>query len=94
MDLSFNTSFPGPSNISVQYGFDVSGNILSSSKQIGDKDVPGTTQFLYANENNFTFTGKDLSFNTTPEITAKGVGGVTSATFNIDLDTTLSDWTS
>ena len=94
MDLSFNTNFPGPANIAVQYGFDVSGNILNSSKQVGSRSftAPIPQQFRYANENSFTFTGKDLSFNTTPVITGKGVGGITTASFNIDLDTTLSGW--
>ena len=94
MDLSFNTGFPGPANIAVQYGFDVSGNILNSSKQVGSRSFTGSIpqQFRYANENSFTFTSKDLSFNTTPAITAKGVGGITTASFNIDLDTTLSGW--
>ena len=54
--------------------------------------LPIPQQFRYANENSFTFTGKDLSFNTTPVITGKGVGGITTASFNIDLDTTLSGW--
>ena len=87
MDLSFNTNFPGPANIAVQYGFDVSGNILNSSKQVGSRSftAPIPQQFRYANENSFTFTGKDLSFNTTPVITGKGVGGITTASFNIDL---------
>ena len=94
MDLSFNTNFPGPSNIAVQYGFDVSGNILNSSKQVGSRSftAPIPQQFRYANENSLTFTTLDLSFNTTPAFTTKGVGGITTASFNIDLDTTLSGW--
>ena len=94
MDLSFNTNFPGPANIAVQYGFDVSGNILNSSKQVGSRSftAPIPQQFRYANENRFTFTPQDLSFNTTPVITGKGVSGITTASFNIDLDTTLSGW--
>ena len=83
MDLSFNTAFPGPANLSVQYGFDVSGNILPTSKQLGSRNT-NNTDLQYANENSFTF--DDLSFNTVPIIASNGAGGISQASFNIDVD--------
>ena len=83
MDLSFNTAFPGPANLSVQYGFDLSGDILSGSKQVGSRNT-NNADLHYANENSFTF--DDLSFNTIPVIAANGAGGISQASFNIDTD--------
>jgi len=92
MDLSFNTAFPGPSNLNVEYGFALSGDILSGSRQVGSRTLGSTinANLHYANENSFTF--DDLSFNTIPVIAANGTGGISQASFNIDTDTTLSGW--
>ena len=94
MDLSFNTAFPGPANLSVEYGFALSGDILSGSRQLRSttttSGVTINSNLHYANENSFTF--DDLSFNTIPVIAADGTGGISQASFNIDTDTTLNGW--
>ena len=89
MDLSFNTAFPGPVNLTVQYGFALSGDIKSNSKQLGSRNT-NNGSLQYANENSFTF--DDLSFNTVPIIQTNGSGGISQALFSTDLNMSANGW--
>ena len=77
MDVSFNTKFPGPTNLSVQYGFDMSGGKKQNSKQLDSNNQ--YIEFHYANENSFGFA--DLSYNT-PMINADNFSVDCYSTFN------------
>jgi hypothetical protein len=61
MDVSFNTAFSSSSPLSVEYGFDISGSQLLTSKQVGTRNNSSITNYNYSNENSFTYS--DLSYN-------------------------------
>ena len=62
MDASFNTGWGTSAPIKAHFGFDISGNILSNSKQMGSDIAVHPAIYRFANRDNFEFA--DLSYNT------------------------------